>query len=125
MITRTILAGCIIAGLASIASPSLAKNFITQKEIATTHKGYLVKAPNGPKFRILSVTPRTGKKSKCKVHIPSIIQEVKHLQARGRGSAGQSASVEIQAKISSDGVPYCIGKGTGCEVSLTIEDTEN
>lgn len=122
---RNIFAGCIILGLTSVATPSFAKDYITQKEITVTQKGYLIKVANGLKFRILSVIPRKGKKTECKVHIPSVVREVKRLRARGGGSVGQKATVEIRARISSQGVPYCIGRGSGCTVTLAVEDTEN
>ncbi len=122
MIFNKVLASFLVIGIASAASPSLAKSFVTQKEIAATSKGYLVKAPNGTKFRIKSAIPSGDKKYKCKVHIPSVINEVMSLQARGGGKKGQSATIEIQKKYTLQGDPYCIGKGAGCKLTLTVEN---
>lgn len=123
MIFNKVLAGFLVIGIASAASPSLAKSFVTQKEIAATSKGYLVKAPNGTKFRIKSATASgDDKRYKCKVHIPSVINEVMSLQARGGGKKGQSATIEIQKKYTLQGDPYCIGKGAGCKLTLTVEN---
>lgn len=119
---KTFLTSILVAGLAVIASSSSAKTFVTQKEIASTSRGYLVRAPNGTKFRIKSVSPGMGTKYNCKIHIPSVIKAVMRLQAKGGAKKGQSASIEIQRKTTPQGNPYCIGEGAGCTLTLTVEN---
>jgi len=98
------------------------QTYVMQKDIAAKPGGYMVKVGKDKQFKILSVKPRIGKTSECRVHIPSIVREVERKLSSGGGKTGMTIKVEIQARISSDTnhTVFCEGGGTGCEVTLQI-----
>ncbi len=112
----------LIAGMSLNATTASAGSYVTQKQIDRDARGYAVKAKGLGVVRILSVTPREGKGSECKVHVPSIIKEARLKLAQGGAAAG---SVPVKVEIQVHHNPYtgditCFGGGTGCVAVIQV-----
>ena len=105
-----------VSGLGLSASPG---RYFTQRDIARS-RGLRVTASDGRELLITKVTPRMGKRSNCKVHLPSVLDAAALKLGARQMPAGATIKVEIQAHNDDQGLVWCEGGGVGCEVTLKI-----
>lgn len=117
---KTISIFIILMTLIGFSSTTFASEYLSQKDIESSARGYLLKGTGFKEVRVVSVRASKSKKSECLVHTPSIIKELKRRIKPGEThSAPILFEVNLQPKVHLGGI-ICAGIGSGCTVLVAV-----
>lgn len=85
-------------------------------------KGAVVKLKDGTKVKIVDIKNLKMPEKECSLDLNS----VRHLSIDQfkRGELAATAEMNLQAKIGSQGHPYCAGQGSGCVMTVEVPDAK-
>jgi len=83
-------------------------------------KGYPARLKDGTKVRVVSLKNTKMPKKECFLDIASLrSMNIDKWELAGEGA---TAEMNLQAKVGSQGHPYCAGQGTGCVMTVEVPD---
>ena len=118
LISILVLSLTLFAPLSAINADTGKLKLVSMKVINS--KGHPATLKDGTKVRVVHLKNTKTPKKECFLDVASLRTiNINKWEPAGKGATAQ---MNLQAKIGSQGHPYCAGQGTGCVMTVEVPD---